>query len=286
MVIAKLYGGLGNQLFQYATARSISHRVNSELVLDIHWYDEVHSNASPRFYELGNFNISARVTNSYEAKKISWHYSRFLKFVPIFKPWRYLREKHYQFDREIVQLSGDLYLDGYWQSPKYFENIRSLLLEELKVKQALPEKDENIINEMRAANSVAVHVRRGDYLSAKAIAVHGLCGLDYYNAAIDLINERVNKPHYFIFSDDMEWVKAHLLIDGPCRYIDHNVGKDSYKDMVLMSHCRHHIIANSSFSWWGAWLSDYSDKVVIAPKRWFQVNYDTSHLIPEGWVRI
>ena len=134
---------------------------------------------------------------------------------------------------------------------------------------------------------MSLHVRRGDYANnPSALSTHGLCSLDYYREAVNHIAEKVKEPHFFIFSDDMDWAVDNIRIKFPCEYIDHNKGPGSSEDMRLMSLCRSHIIANSSFSWWGAWLNPDPTKIVVAPKRWFARNVETPDLIPDGWVRI
>ena len=140
---------------------------------------------------------------------------------------------------------------------------------------------------MSQLNAVSLHVRRGDYLSnPKSKAAHGTCSPEYYRAAIRHMAEVTKQPCFFVFSDDMDWVRQHLQIDYECQYIEHNSGTESYNDMRLMSLCRHHIIANSSFSWWGAWLNQRTDKIVIAPQQWFMNDNVTQDLYPQGWVKL
>lgn len=141
---------------------------------------------------------------------------------------------------------------------------------------------------MAQENAVSVHMRRGDFVSnPKSNAVHGVCPPEYYRAAIRTMAGQVEKPCFYIFSDDIAWAKDQLKLDFPCQSVEHNTGAESYNDMRLMSRCRHHIIANSSFSWWGAWLSDYPSKIVIAPRQWFlNAPHDVSDLIPHGWIRM
>ena len=134
-------------------------------------------------------------------------------------------------------------------------------------------------------NSVSLHIRRGDYVSnQKTNQTHGTCDLDYYQRCITEIEKEVENPYFFVFSDEIEWVKENLKINHPAEYVDQNTGDKSYEDMRLMSQCKHNVIANSSFSWWGAWLNSYPDKIVFAPKRWFASDkHNTKDLIPEGW---
>jgi hypothetical protein len=148
-------------------------------------------------------------------------------------------------------------------------------------------KNADIAEQIGRVNAVSLHVRRGDYVkNPKTTATHGLCSLDYYHTAIRYIYETVEQPYFFIFSDDMAWVKEHLKIDAPCQYVDHNQGKESFNDMHLMSLCKHHIIANSSFSWWGAWLNSSPEKIVIAPNKWFANQNNIKDLLPNDWVTL
>jgi hypothetical protein len=145
-----------------------------------------------------------------------------------------------------------------------------------------------IAEQISRVNSVSLHVRRGDYVAnLKVAAIHGLCSKEYYASAIKFISKKVERPHFFVFSDDINWVENNFKINYPCTYINQNFSNESYNDLRLMSLCQHNIIANSSFSWWGAWLNCNSEKIVIAPKKWF-ANSDKrcDDLIPEKWVRL
>jgi hypothetical protein len=149
------------------------------------------------------------------------------------------------------------------------------------------EKNQLIAQEIGQSNAISLHVRRGDYVhNSNTLATHGLCSLDYYQTAINYITERVAQPNFFIFSDDITWVKDNLKVDFKCRFVDHNHGTESYNDMRLMSLCQHHIIANSSFSWWAAWLNPNHKKIVIAPRQWFVNDNNVSDLFPQNWVKL
>jgi hypothetical protein len=141
--------------------------------------------------------------------------------------------------------------------------------------------------EIGNTNAVSLHVRRGDYVhNSTNAATYEVCSLDYYRASIRHMAERIQQPKFFIFSDDIAWVKNNLKIDFPHHYVDCNHGEESYNDMRLMSLCQHHIIANSSFSWWGAWLNPNREKIVIAPKNWFAIERDTRDLYSAGWMTL
>jgi hypothetical protein len=172
-------------------------------------------------------------------------------------------------------------------SEKYFIDAEKQIRKDFVFK--LPMQNENIglAKKISQVNAISLHVRRGDYASnPQNIATHGLCSIDYYQAAIKHMVEQVKNPYFFVFSDDSAWVTSNLKIDFLHQYVDHNHGKESYNDMHLMSLCKHNIIANSSFSWWGAWLNQNAEKIVFAPKQWFSKSTDTIDLIPSNWIRI
>ena len=202
--------------------------------------------------------------------------------------WPIYREPHFQFDPALLELRAPVYLDGYWQSERYFSSIAVLLRQELTAKAPLDPKNEALARSIDAVNAVSLHVRRGDYVDNPATTrFHGVCSLDYYQRAIDYISLRVEAPHLFVFSDDPQWTRANLRYAAATTFVDANPPDRGYRDMGLMARCRHHIIANSSFSWWGAWLNPSCEKIVIAPDRWFSAaRNDTRDLIPPGWVRL
>lgn len=194
-------------------------------------------------------------------------------------------EPHFNYWPGIASLSHSVYLAGYWQSEKYFSDASEAIRADFTFRTPLSKKNAELAERVGQTNSVSLHVRRGDYVSsAKTNATHGFCSLDYYRAAVLHMAAHIEQPEFFIFSDDMAWVKANLKIDFPCRYVDHNQGAESYNDMRLMSLCKHHVIANSSFSWWGAWLNPNPNKTVIAPRKWFANDNNVDDLFPSDWV--
>jgi hypothetical protein len=194
-------------------------------------------------------------------------------------------EPHFHYWPEINQVPRDCYLAGYWQSEQYFREAAPAIHADFTFKSLPANRNAELAEQIGQVNAVSLHVRRGDYVNnPKTNVVHGVCSLDYYRDAVRHVASRVENPYFFIFSDDMAWVKEHLKMDLPCQYVDHNCGAESYNDMRLMSLCRHHIIANSSFSWWGAWLNRNPDKIVVAPKKWFANDKNISDLFPAGWV--
>ncbi|QWD04209.1 alpha-1,2-fucosyltransferase [Polynucleobacter paneuropaeus] len=288
MIITKINGGLGNQLFQYAAGRALACRHQSELVLDLSDFSNIPMGNTPRIFELNKYPIVARVASLEEESRLRFYQGRVLRRIPFLpRPWQHVREPHFQYFPDFINLPNDIYLDGYWQSHLYFESIAALLHSEFQPLKGPGVNNQELLQAMAKCNSVALHIRRGDYVSnTKAAIHHGVCSLDYYQAAIRQIAENVSSPYFYIFSDDLEWSNANLDIGFPATYIGHNVGDQAFQDLRLISHCKHQIIANSSFSWWGAWLNPSPHKIVIAPKKWFAVSKNTSTLFPREWITL
>ena len=295
MIIVQLLGGLGNQMFQYASARSIALHKNTKLKLDIFFFG-TYKQDTRRQYDLGCFNTLQDFATPEDIYKVKGRISdglsgKLFKAFDMLKPIskrRYIKEKHFHFDPRIFDISTDAYLKGYWQSEKYFKGIEDTIREEFTLREDPDAENKMAAEQITSVPSVSIHIRRGDYVEdAKTNSVHGTCSLDYYHKAVDMIAGRIKDPHFFIFSDDPGWVKENLKLDYPVTYINHNLGKKDYEDMRLMSLCRHQITANSSFSWWGAWLNKNPGKIVIVPGQWFKDNsINTKDLIPAGWKRI
>ena len=287
MVIIKLIGGIGNQMFQYAMARAVAERNKAELGIDISWFDRYKNNLAPREYALDNFNISGKLIKT----GIFYRILSKISFLENFRsPQRryYIKEKQiFNFDPEILKISGNVYIDGYWQNERYFKNIEKIIKEEFTLRNSLMGNASKIAKEILDKNSVSLHIRRKDYVENKITnQLHGVCSLDYYLKAMNRILEKVSKPSFFIFSDDIEWAKNNLKLDYPTIFVSNNSIKDG-EELLLMSKCKHNIIANSSFSWWGAWLNQNPQKIVIAPKQWFKdSSVDTSDLISGSWIKI
>lgn len=293
MIVVKLMGGLGNQMFQYAIGRTISIKNNTDLILDISFYED-QAGATERKFELGIFNIKAEVPSVPEIKNI---YKRYFKksiknkifyFFKIKKEGLLYNETNYSFNSNIFQIHKNIYINGYFQSEKYFQNIKNIIRKDFEYNNSIDEKKIEILNMIKGSNSISIHIRRGDYLTnIQANNILGLCTLDYYKKAICYIKKNVKYPHFFVFSDDIEWTKINLKIEAPTEYVSDNDLSKNHVDMHIMSLCKHNIIANSSFSWWGAWLNDNNDKIVIAPEKWFSdISLNTDDLIPRLWIKL
>lgn len=297
MIIVELMGGLGNQMFQYAIGRHLAHRHRTELKLD-HTFLELSKNVTtPRHYELDNLSVLCRRAGRLDLSAVIQHgYKGLNRWIMPFMSLerkilysrRVKRERFFQFDPDILAAPDNIYLEGYWQSEKYFKDISEILRKEFQNRNSLSGDNLRIANDINNCCSVSLHIRRGDYVSDQKTAdFHGLCSLKYYNSAIKMLVEELPNLHFFVFSDDIVWAKANLKLEHPVTFVDHNAVDQGHEDLRLMSLCRHHIIANSSFSWWGAWLNPRSDKIVIAPDRWFRdPAIDTRDLIPSSWRRI
>jgi len=277
-------------MFQYAVGRSLSLRLQTEFKLDISEFDGYSLHQG---FELDRvFGINTHLAAEREIRELlGWQSVPLIqrlvaRLAPGGRLGRMVCEPHYHYWPGIRNISGDCYLSGYWQSGEYFSEIEAVIRKDFSFKSFTDDKNRKLADKIQSVHSVSLHVRRGDYVaSAKTNAMHGTCSLDYYRQAIDYINRYVEGVYFFVFSDDIPWVKENLMIPRGCQFVYHNQGQNSFRDMQLMSLCKHHIIANSTFSWWGAWLDAEKTKVVIAPERWFgHDNYSTKNLYPSGWV--
>jgi hypothetical protein len=236
---------------------------------------------------LTDFNIRATVATAAELKKFKPTIFNKVSFRLLpFLNQRIVKEKGFGFDKNILNLTDDKYLIGYWQSEKYFKDIDSLIRSELTLKDGLGGQARLIEQKILSTDAISIHIRRSDYLTEKISNVFAPIGLDYYARAAQKISASVRDPHFFIFSDDIDWAKANLKLPFPVTFVSGQGMKDC-DELILMSLCKHNIIANSSFSWWGAWLNANPDKLVIAPKDWFK-NKDITldDLLPSAWQRI
>jgi Glycosyl transferase family 11 len=288
MIIVRLCGGLGNQLFQYAAGRRLASVRSAELVLDLGWYTRTPSSDTPRVYELGYYPIKARLTTPTEALWSRLHEGRLLRRLPILpRRWRHWSEKTFEFDARVLDLPDNTYLDGYWQSHRYFEEIADSIRTELSPIKNFGTQDEKVASLIAAGNAVSVHVRRGDYVNHQAaLQNHGLCSIEYYKAAVAKVLLHVDQPHFFVFSDDPVWTRENLPLPGLATFVDHNGPATAFQDLRLMSLCDHQITANSSFSWWGAWLNSRPNKIVVTPQQWFADQRNTQSLRPDNWIRL
>lgn len=285
MIAVELIGGLGNQMFQYAAGKALALNRKEDLVLDHRLFNsyKVHD------YSLDHFNIHTPslvneiffkpISFSDKVKAFIFHKKIFSKYV----------EKDLAYDQKLNSLSEkNVYLQGYFQSEKYFLNFEDQIRRDFEITSDLQDRTLKMLNNIESRNSVSLHIRRGDYISnPTANAVHGSCDLNYYYKAVAIIKSKIENPVFFIFSDDITWAKENLSFDAAIYFVDFTDASTNFEDIKMMSNCKHNIIANSSFSWWGAWLNKNVNKIVIAPEKWFNVDYhNTKDIIPESWLKI
>lgn len=284
MIVVKLFGGLGNQMFQYATAKNLAIQHNTKLYLDISWYSNIRK-GTKRNFDLYNYSISGELPSKSLKRKLIIYNNRFLKYLPFPRKLRAFSEISFSYDPVLTTLKNDIYLNGYWQSYLYFNDSRKTLLDEF-----IPNKKLSINEDLQRkiisdSSSVAVHIRRTDYLSNPH---HPVCEIEYYLKAEKIILESLKNPTFYIFSDDPDYVQQNIKFKN--KTVNIVQGKDTFssvEDLCLMSMCSNQIIANSSFSWWGAWLNINPNKIVIAPSRWFaDEKIDTKHLCPTEWIKL
>ncbi len=293
IIIVRLAGGLGNQLFQYAVGKMLSLKFSVPMKLDLSSYVgyEFHE------YSLTPFNIQENILsekeylnlfkpqkNTIKKKIYKFFGNRYKDILHIYE------ENNFYFDSQLSEIKPSIYISGYWQSEKYFLEIVMVLKKEFEINIPPSHENNELLIKIRNSNSICIHIRRGDYVSVpKFNAFHGTCSLEYYFNAIKYIKERIENPIFYIFSNDIPWSKEHLNFEGDKIFVDINDSKTDYEDLRLMQNCKHNIIANSTFSWWGAWLNENPDKIVIAPEKWFEneeMQNQTQDLIPESWIRI
>ena len=293
MIVTRLMGGLGNQMFQYAAGRAMSLRLGVPLRVDLSDFDR---RARPTYQLERAFGLTAEAVSAREL----WRLGGWRTLSPLI--WRltlspaggFLRsravraEPHFHYWSALDSAAAPAYLSGYWQSERYFSDQQEAIRADFQFADALAGTEAELANRIRGCNSVSIHVRRGDYASdIKAHAVHGLCSLDYYRRSVAQMRESLNDPHFFVFSDDIDWARGNLSLDNACYVSSLNAARPGWSDMRLMSLCRHHILANSTFSWWAAWLNTDAHKQVIAPMRWFTASgRDTQDLCPRAWLRL
>lgn len=289
-IILKLSGGLGNQMFQYATARSITKTKN--IIVDLSFLNaNNHSNIefTARGYELNVFkNLRMLRTNRILVRLLrnpGFGY-RLLQFFSKIKPGKVITLRN-AIPKSKLNSASLIYMDGYFQEPSLFESIRSTLLNDFDLNHLGKTAAHTIGDIIASTNSISIHIRRGDYLKPSINEVHGILPWDYYKNAIEKMNLNVENPIYFIFSDDPEWCVKNIILP-PNQQSYFISGNSMYEDLRLMASCKHNIIANSTFSWWGAWLNKNPEKSIIAPKDWFKntVLNSANKIIPENWIKI
>jgi len=270
----KLMGGLGNQMFQYAAAKSLAEQTGRIINLDTHFFKKRKGTHTLRQLELQSFNINATVdaTPAFMLKMMSR-----------------IEEENTDTPLNKCLRRGPILLKGYWQSEHYFLNIKENLREEFTLRDISAQRVKNFMQAVKSAqNSLSIHVRRGDYVTnPDAASVHGVCSLSYYQEAVKKIAEIYAVDRCFVFTDDPDWVRLNIKIDLPFDIIEPQPMAPAAEDIFMMSLCKHHVVANSSFSWWGAWLKNDDSGVTIAPQSWYLIPPPQgNNIVPCGWMRL
>lgn len=294
MKIIYIFDGLGNQMFQYAFYKKMK-----KLYKNVYGNLDTFSRDYPQGLEdFSGYELKKIFNIDIEEKKIL--FDTFFSRVRWKRTSIFLRAFH----KLLRKLNVVIYLEnwsecvedklnkkriifytGWWQSEKFFKDISNEIRSDFSFPRIVDKKNLEVLKKIKTSNSVGIHVRRGDYLKDKGFK--GLASLEYYQRAIEYIENKIEAPCFFIFSNDIEWCKENFKLEN-CHYIDWNKGEESYRDMQLMSLCKHNIIPNSTFSWWGAWLNNNPNKIVIAPEKWFNdcANMNYSDIVPENWIKI
>ncbi|HIP35301.1 MAG TPA: alpha-1,2-fucosyltransferase [Crocinitomix sp.] len=295
MIFLKITGGLGNQMFQFATAYALAKKNNTNIGIDL---SEISSKKHKQNFTYRNFQLDKTFNISNFELIPSFAYDFIVgnqlkdKLKRFFVKGDFFYEKSLEFDNSLFQINNkNTYIEGYFQSEKYFIEFEKEIKKQFTFKQKTNLKTQNLSNFLSNKQTLAIHIRRGDYVNNKAInSTHGTCPVEYYQKALSYFD--LNKHHLCFFSDDINWVKktfTSIIELKSITFVDWNSGEDAWQDMYLMSLCKNFIIANSSFSWWGAWLSKHTNKKIIAPKQWFNnktKNLQTKDLIPSSWIKI
>ena len=284
MVIIGVSGGLGNQMFQYALYRKLL-TLGKKAKLDLSYFSAPNR---IRDFELDIFNVKFEMAKSNEIIRMGVNdytfWGNIISRSKLIPPQIYVENLETGYQPQIFDMHN-IYLSGYWQSEKYFYDIRTELLEIYQFPVIMDNQCAAILDKINETESVSIHIRRKDYLDEHNNKIYGgICTPDYYQKAISYFRKNHNNARFYIFSDDPEWVKANF-VDEDMQIIDCSMNNISAFDMSLMSRCKHNIIANSSFSWWAAWLNQNINKEIIAPYKWCN-NYNINHIICDSWIRI
>ncbi|MEJ0054748.1 MAG: alpha-1,2-fucosyltransferase [Bacteroidota bacterium] len=290
MICIKLTGGLGNQMFQYALAKHYQSQ-NIRTYLDLEFYDNS-EHAAIRSFSLSVFSITVPILPLFYkrylySQKAIWKIAR--KVLRL--SFEFVHESGHNFNDKYLHLTHHAVVTGYFQSQKYFDHIREEIVNDFNINQSLSSRNLGYLETIKKSESVSLHIRRGDYASNQATQEkHGVLPSSYYMAAIKIVNNKIMNAEYFVFTDDVSWVKENLgAVLNQFTIVEGNSSENAWQDLFLMSQCRHAITANSSFSWWGAWLNKNPAKLVIAPEAWCadpQLNAQMGDVVPENWIKI
>lgn len=285
-------GGLGNQLFQYAFGQAISDKYGYEVKYDLSYFDNIPAGDELRKPFIHRFLMDSQIATATETelliRKDKKRLYKVLKQLGLYS-YRTRYERPIDGINSIEDIEDNTYLIGYWQSEQYFDNITEKITSTFNFRKLC--HDDNIINlaaQMEEASSVSIHIRGGDYLLDKNQAIFGgICTSDYYNKAIEHIKEKVSNPVFYLFTNDIDWTKNNIKLpyDDITIISEQLSNPEDWVELYLMSRCHYNIIANSSYSWWAAWLNQNSDKIVLAPPKWNQ-NMENDKIYCDSWIKI
>lgn len=287
-VIVKIMGGLGNQLFQYAAGKSLALRNDRRLILDLSWFRVRGLRDTKREFLLGAYNIDDECTDFFSKPGLLLTNSRFFRKLHLHQT-EIVKDASSDVLTHKCQAGKDIYMDGYWQSISFFEDFNEEVVKLFELREMLSKYYSDLLKAILECPSVGLHVRRGDYVSSKTAAkYHGTCNSDYYSSAVNLCSSLTGVEQCVVFSDDIQWARRNLDLSlfKKVIFVEPTGSSSPPQEIFLLSNCHHQIIANSTFSWWGAWLNRSQSKVVIAPNHWNNSNNVAKGLIPAGWIRI
>lgn len=286
MIIVKIYGGMANQLFQYAAGYALSLKKDVPLKLDLSYFREENTDTK-RVFELNKFPIDYHLASQEEIDQIfKFRKLDYLcnKFLPVSHK-RFYGEKSPGFYKNFFELGDNVYLRGYFQSEKYFMDCKQEIVDQFSFKVEMTNHLQASLEKIKESVTISLHVRLGDYLAPSANSIMEPFDLAYYKRAIDYMQMQFNKPKFLVFSDQIDSAKTLLDIDADLFFVDAALSKNAYEDFYLMQRCQHHIITNSTFSWWAAYLNQQRHKKVVAPQKWYKKHFgDATDLYPENWV--
>ena len=313
MIISRIDGGLGNQMFQYAYGLCLAKKHSTQLLLDIGSYADLPQHG----FLLDHFRVTAAVLQEPELKFVPRRYrphqrsrtpetgrdvgGKTTTGAKIFSRWqqsslaslfdsslRRHKESTFGFAASHLEVPDNRYLVGYWQSEKFFPGMRSHLLEEFRLHKPLSDVSQGVAKMIEQTQSIALHIRRGDYVTSQSAAqIYESLSVEYYQHCVDQYLAKHRGAEVFVFSNDIAWCKDQLVCRAPMHWVDHNTAETAHEDMILMSKAAACVIANSTFSWWAAWLNQRPDKQVFAPGCWFRPGHlSGQHIVPERWTQV
>ncbi len=292
MIVVKLQGGLGNQMFQYACAKMLATKYGVPLNLDLEFLLDrtPRENFVFRNYDLDIFTVRPSIISEEDKNKLLQKPSNFIQRLTKIK-YNTFVEKQFNFDEAVMTIGPNTYLDGYFQSEKYFVHIKDEIKKEFTFKQEFSELENSLYNEIKSKNAICVNFRRADYINLQASAdMHGVVEMDFYRNSIQQLASKVDNPTFYVFSDDISWCQQNFSIDYPCTFVDYRFKGEKFASYFqLMIACKHFIIPNSTFAWWAAWLSETTETIVITPRKWFAnqaMQAQATDIIPERWIKM